>query len=168
MYFLSSRLECIRVIGLTGGIACGKSTLVRLIKSNLENVDIIDCDEISRKLSDKGNKGYKLIVKLLGDKCEEYLNPLTQEIEREKFSAFVFKNPEFRSKLTRGMGKLILMEVGRRVLWNIWKKQSITLIDAPILYETKILQYVCYPVVVVGCSQAEQVARLEKRNGLTE
>ena len=71
-----------RIFGLTGGIATGKSTLVRLVKANLDNVTIIDCDEISRKLSEKGKAGYKLIINLLGDRSEEYLNRLTREIER--------------------------------------------------------------------------------------
>ena len=38
------------------------------------------------------------------------------------------------------------------------------MIDAPILYESKVLEYICYPVIVVGCSEQQQIIRLEKRN----
>ena len=79
---MSQRFETVRIFGLTGGIATGKSTLVRLVKANLDSVTIIDCDEISRKLSEKDKAGYKLILNLLGDRSEEYLNRLTREIER--------------------------------------------------------------------------------------
>lgn len=168
IFLMSRRLENVRILGLTGGISTGKSTLVRLIKANLNNVTIIDCDEISRKLSEKGQSGYSLIVSLLGDRAEEYLNPLTREIEREKFSHFVFRNGEFRKKLTAKMGQLIFREIVKQVLSNIWHKRNLMMIDAPILYETKVLEHVCYPVVVVGCPEDEQVRRLMKRNEYTE
>jgi dephospho-CoA kinase len=54
------------IIGLTGGIACGKSTLVKGLKDNLE-LKIIDCDEISRSVSLPGHGGYNYIMKILGD-----------------------------------------------------------------------------------------------------
>ncbi len=38
------------------------------------------------------------------------------------------------------------------------------MIDAPILYESKVLEYFCYPIIVVGCSEEQQIVRLEKRN----
>lgn len=56
-------------MGITGSIATGKSTLTRLIRDNYKEMDIIDCDEISRKLRKRGQPGYKLIVKMLGNKA---------------------------------------------------------------------------------------------------
>lgn len=41
-------------------------------------------------------------------------------------------------------------------------------IDAPLLYETKILEYLCYPVIVVGCSEQTQINRLMSRDEYTE
>ena len=67
-YFLARYLENVRIFGLTGGIATGKSTLVKQIKDNLQ-ISIIDCDEISRKLTAKNKLGYHLAVKLLKDKA---------------------------------------------------------------------------------------------------
>lgn len=43
-YFIILKLEKVRIIGITGGIATGKSTLTKMIKSNFKNFDIIDCD----------------------------------------------------------------------------------------------------------------------------
>ena len=47
-----------------------------------ENLVLIDCDKINRELSYKGNSGYKLILKMLKDDKDVYLNPLTKEIDR--------------------------------------------------------------------------------------
>lgn len=41
------------------------------------------------------------------------------------------------------------------------------LVDAPLLYETKILTYICFPIIVVGCSEQTQISRLMQRDGYT-
>lgn len=51
---ITLKFEKVRVLGITGSIATGKSTLTRLIRDNYKDMDIIDCDEISRKLRKKG------------------------------------------------------------------------------------------------------------------
>lgn len=66
------------------------------------------------------------------------------------------------------MGILILKRVFSRVVGNIVTGRHVMMIDAPLLYETKILEYLCYPVVVVGCSQSVQINRLRGRDGYTE
>lgn len=64
MFIIGKKLKNVRIIGLTGGIACGKSTLVDLMVSNL-SIDVIDCDKISRDLLKKGNKGYQIVLQML-------------------------------------------------------------------------------------------------------
>ena len=64
----------------------------------------------------------------------------------------MFKNPDFRKKLTKQMGKLIMWEIFKKIISNIIHKRFVMIIDAPILYETKVLEHVCYPVIVVGCN----------------
>jgi dephospho-CoA kinase len=65
------------------------------------------------------------------------------------------------------MGKLILYRIFGRVFKNILTGKNVMMIDAPLLYETKILEHLCYPVVVVGCSEAKQIQRLTSRDGYT-
>lgn len=67
---ITMKFEKVRILGITGSIATGKSTLTRLIRDNYKDMDIIDCDEISRKLRKKGEPGYKLILSLLGNSAE--------------------------------------------------------------------------------------------------
>lgn len=89
-------------------------------------------------------------MKLLGDQANEYLLK-NGELNRDKFSDFVFRNPDFRRKLTKEMGKLIMWAIFKKIVSNIINKKYAMIIDAPILYETKVLEYICYPVIVVGC-----------------
>jgi dephospho-CoA kinase len=48
MYLIGRKLKMIRIFGLTGGIATGKSTLVKMMMKNLPKLVLIDCDKITR------------------------------------------------------------------------------------------------------------------------
>lgn len=66
IYLVGHKLKKVRIFGLTGGIACGKSTLVQLMQENIgSELAIIDCDKINTSLREKGRAGYKVILKLL-------------------------------------------------------------------------------------------------------
>lgn len=74
IYFLGRKLQTVRIMGLTGGIASGKSTLVQKMKENLnDEIYVIDCDAINKELSAKGNPGFQLILSMLADKKGEFL-----------------------------------------------------------------------------------------------
>ena len=65
MYLIDLFLGKVLIIGLTGGIACGKSTLVNYLKQSYK-IKIIDCDEISKKQRLPGGPAYNFIVKEFG------------------------------------------------------------------------------------------------------
>ena len=65
------------------------------------------------------------------------------------------------------MGILIMRRVLYKILTNIIKGKNVMIVDAPLLYETKVLEHVCFPVIVVGCSEETQIKRLMKRDGYT-
>jgi hypothetical protein len=72
IYIIGQKLKKVRIFGLTGGIACGKSTLVQLMQDNIgSELAIIDCDKINTSLRDKGRAGYKVILKLLKEEGED-------------------------------------------------------------------------------------------------
>ncbi len=54
-----------RVFGLTGGIASGKSSVSQLLIHNL-SIPVIDCDEIAREVVKKGRWGYRRVIKAFG------------------------------------------------------------------------------------------------------
>ena len=66
------------------------------------------------------------------------------------------------------MGILIMRRVLYKILMNIIKGKNVMIVDAPLLYETKVLEHVCFPVIVVGCSEETQIKRLMKRDGYTQ
>lgn len=78
IYFIGKKLQKLRIFGLTGGIACGKSTLVKQMAGNIgSELAIIDCDKINGELRDKGRAGYDLILSLLqkhGEDTSLYIN----------------------------------------------------------------------------------------------
>lgn len=136
------------IMGLTGGIACGKSTLVDGIKKKFD-IKVIDCDEISRIVSLPGHAGYNFIVKMLGEEKDKYVDVATGMIRRDKLGELTFNDREFRNKLTKGLGKYIFLELSKQLLKHLFSGNKFILIDAPILFETKVLAYICYPIIVV-------------------
>ena len=88
-------------IGITGGIATGKSTATDFFAK--KGIDIIDADEISRDLQKKGQIGYEAILKKYGS--EVLTN--TDELDREKLRELAFKNKEDKDWLEELMHPLI-------------------------------------------------------------
>ena len=80
----------LQVIGLTGGIACGKSSAAKLLIEN--GFIIIDSDQISKDLRAKDKHYQKLLVKTFGPEIWE-----NEQINSEKLGAIVFSDPKKRS-----------------------------------------------------------------------
>eukprot|EP00770_Monocercomonoides_exilis_P010181 MONOS_10130.1-p1 / transcript=MONOS_10130.1 / gene=MONOS_10130 / organism=Monocercomonoides_exilis_PA203 / gene_product=dephosphocoenzyme A kinase / transcript_product=dephosphocoenzyme A kinase / location=Mono_scaffold00447:16856-17345(+) / protein_length=106 / sequence_SO=supercontig / SO=protein_coding / is_pseudo=false len=80
------------VIGLTGGIACGKSTVSKILSSHFP---IIDADAIVTELYQQGHKGYDAVIRLFGK------NALKEngEIDRQRLASIVFEDEAKRKKL---------------------------------------------------------------------
>lgn len=133
MYLINKYFGDVVVMGLTGGIACGKSTLVDGLKRKFD-LQIIDCDEISRTVSLPGEKGYNFILNALGDQKNEFIERATGMIKRDKLGELTFRDREFRNKLTKGLGKFIFIEIAKRLLKAVLTGHKFILIDAPILF----------------------------------
>ncbi len=88
-------------VGITGGIATGKSTATDFFAE--KGIDIVDADEISRSLQEKGQIGYESIVKKYGSKV------LTngEDLDREKLREIAFKNESDKKWLEELMHPLI-------------------------------------------------------------
>jgi dephospho-CoA kinase len=98
-----------------------------------DEIYVIDCDRINKELSAKGNPGHDLILSMLADRKAEFLSP-SGEINREKFSDFVFKNPDFRRKLTIRMGRKIMWRIISEIYGCVVGRRKLVMIDAPILF----------------------------------
>jgi dephospho-CoA kinase len=147
-------------VGLTGGIATGKST-VRKILSDL-NAVVIDADQVSHDLTLANAEGYAGIVSQFGT---DFLNP-DQSLNRRKLGELVFSQPAELAKLEAILHPLIQKEVKARKQALAQKGVTIAFYDVPLLFE-KNLQKQFDHVVLVYAPITTQVERIMLRNNLT-
>lgn len=148
------------IFGLTGGIACGKSTVTKTFRSN--GIPIVDADIVAREIVEPGEPAWVRIVAEFGP---EYLNE-DKTLNRTKFGNFVFQNPDALSKLNKFMGPHLIDESNRQ--FNAFRDEGHNLVgyDAALIVEMGHADKY-RPLIVVNCPFATQIERLIKRNNLT-
>lgn len=149
------------IVGLTGGIASGKSTIADMFKR--EGAYIIDIDMISRDVVKPGRPAWQDVAHIFG---KEVLNE-DQTLNRKKVGDIVFSDAEKRKKLEEIIHPKITAEKLMKIN-EIAKKdnQAIVIIDIPLLIETD-KQDTVDKVVLVYTSPQGQIERLVKRDGLS-
>lgn len=151
-----------RIIGLTGGIASGKSTVSRALRQL--GATIIDADEVARSVVEVGKPAWQDIVELFGR------NVLNQDLtlDREKLGEIVFGDPGLLKELNQITHPRI-MEHYKDELQKIKtaNQDAIVFIEVPLLYETH-MDRICDEVWVVWVSRETQVRRLMERDNLSE
>lgn len=149
------------VIGLTGSIATGKST-VSLMFDDF-GIPVIDADKVARQVVEPGEKAYNDIVHTFGEHIVKEDNTL----DRQKLGSIVFADEEKRKKLN----SIIHPEIRKKILHDRDQlvKQGVrsVVLDIPLLYESKLTHYVD-KVIVVSVDAKVQLERLMARNNFTE
>lgn len=149
-------------VGLTGGIASGKSTVARMFRE--KGAIIFDFDELAHFTEEPDRPGWKAIVDGFGT---DILNR-DRSINRETFGAMVFGDKEKLAKLNRIIHPAIFEEWEKRVQAVLSKNpQAIMISDIPLLFETGI-QHWFEVVILVYISSENQIHRLTKRNGYSQ
>jgi len=149
------------VVGLTGGVATGKSTVARMFKQC--GAVVIDADQLVREVVKPRKPAWREIVSSFGTRI---LNP-DRSINRRALGAIVF---EKRNKLRR-LERIIHPRVARlqaRLTKEAACKipDAIVIYDVPLLFEAGVDKRVD-KIIVVTADRETQIARLRKRNGLT-
>ncbi|WP_026893774.1 dephospho-CoA kinase [Clostridiisalibacter paucivorans] len=117
------------IIGITGGIATGKSTVTKILLD--KGFTVIDADKIAKKVVEIGEPCYVDIVDVFGKKIlNEYL-----EIDRKKLGDIIFKDEEARKKLNRIVHPKVFDEIKKHINLNELKNKIIFL-DIPLLIES--------------------------------
>ncbi|CCU78009.1 Methylglyoxal synthase [Halanaerobium saccharolyticum subsp. saccharolyticum DSM 6643] len=148
------------IIGLTGGIATGKSTAAEYLKK--KGAKIIDADQISHKITQKGEKGWKRVIDEFGkDILKE-----DGEFDREKLGEIVFSDAAKRKKLETLLHPLIIYEM-KEEAHKYLENNQVVVFMAPLLYETGLNRF-CDQVWVISASKKTQIKRLKKRNNLDQ
>ncbi|MFD2761813.1 dephospho-CoA kinase [Lentibacillus juripiscarius] len=149
------------VLGLTGSIASGKST-VSLMFDDF-NIPVIDADKISREVVMPGEKAYEQIVDVFG----EGILREDCSIDRKKLGAIVFDNEEKRGTLNSIVHPAVRKKmIARRDAYVTSGTKSVVL-DIPLLFESK-LTHLVDKTIVVYVDEEVQLERLMERDGYTE
>ena len=148
------------ILGLTGGIASGKSTVSAYLAQN--GALIIDADLIARQVVAKKSSGLKQIVAKFG---EEILTA-SGELDRKKLGKLVFSNKDLLKALTDITGPLIRAEILREIEAAKKAQVKLVVLDIPLLFETG-YQTLCDKVMVVTVPSKLQLERVMKRDNLS-
>jgi len=149
------------VIGLTGGIASGKS-LVSGILAEL-GAAVLDVDKVGHRIMEPDQPAYKEIIEYFG---KDILTS-SGKIDRKKLGNIVFSNPE-KLKVLNRITHYRIREKVREILKGYENSGvSLVVVEAALLFEMK-MQDMVDEVWVVFADKEQQIERLMKRNKLTE
>ena len=146
------------IIGLTGGIACGKSTVTQLLQRR--GADIIDLDQIGHELLKANSPVMKQLLKTFGPEVLD----LSGDVNRTKLGKIVFADPLARQQLNDIVHPEI-HRISRQLAQSKVKNQAdcIVVIESPLLIESGGYRSVDY-VVLVSATPDQQIVRLMKRS----
>lgn len=147
------------IVGLTGGVASGKSTVSNILRE--EGAYLINADQIARELVQPHTPLWQELIKTFGEDI------LQQDgsIHRKKLAAMVFSNGEKRDRLNQLLHPRILEEMQRRVrAIGQSDPDAIVVIDAALLVETGAHRDMDQ-LIVVQATEAQQIERLRERDG---
>ena len=148
-----------RILGLTGGIACGKSTISAYLKEF--GLPVIDADECSRAVVEKGSIGLGKLTEIFGNKILENDGTLN----RKALGQIVFSDSEQLSLLNSVMEPLIREEISRRL--NQENNADLVVLDAPLLIEQH-YDKICDFIMTIDVPKKIQLERLIERDNLSE
>lgn len=155
---LSSRML---LIGLTGGVATGKSTVARLFKEC--GAVVIDADVLARQVVQPGKPAWRDIVRLYGKQVLE----ADRTLNRPALAHIVFRDPRKLRTLSHIIHPRVAREQSRLTRDLARKDPNVIIVyDVPLLFEAGVDTRVDQIIVVVA-DRETQIARLQRRNHLT-
>ena len=145
------------ILGLTGGIACGKSTVARMLKGL--GAKVIDADEIAHEAMRPGTTIWKRLIDYFG---KGILNN-DSSINRTKLGKIVFAEAKKRQKLEEIVHPAVIKTIKKKIkeLSTVNGQRSTIVIDAPLLMEANLASLVD-KLVVISAGRRTQVRRLKK------
>ena len=150
-----------KIIALTGGIACGKTTLANMLREL--GAPVIDADAISRSLTAPGGKALPALREVFGGEVFQD----GQTLNRAALAARVFQDPEQLRKLNAVTHPLIIERMQSEIKRCRKSGAPVVVLDVPLLFETG-LDRLADETVCVSAPLPVQLRRLMTRNGLTE
>jgi len=149
------------VIGLTGNIASGKTTVAKMFEASGQQV--ICSDEVVRTLQQSNSPVLIEIAHVFG---ETVINE-DGSLNRKRLADLIFKDATARQKLNDMMHPLVIGELEKAILTAKHLRKKCLVLDIPLLYEAN-LEYLVDVVVVVYTNKSIQLNRLTKRDGTSK
>lgn len=150
-----------KIVGLTGGISSGKSSVSSYLKQL--KIPVIDADEVARKVVEPNSQGAIEIRKAFGSAVFEEDGSLN----RQKLGALIFSNAENRQKLDDLLQPLIKIMILDEIEEHRQKGENMIVLDLPLLFE-KQYEELCEEIIVVYIPKELQLERLMRRNQYTK
>lgn len=150
-----------KIIGLTGGIASGKSTVSNMLKT--KGFTIVDADIAARKVVEPGELAYEQIIEAFGEGI--LLQDLT--LDRKKLGSLIFADEALRMKLNSIVHPAVRAWMTREKDRAIENGKKTVFLDIPLLFESR-LTYMVERTILVYVDEETQLKRLMARNGLSE
>ena len=149
------------LVGLTGGVATGKSTVAKMFEQC--GAAVIKADLLARQVVEPGKPAWRAIVKLFG---KTVLNQ-DRSLDRQALGSIVFCNRTKRRQLERIIHPRVAREQ-QRLVHRVAKRKphAVVIYEVPLLFEAGVDKRVD-KIIVVTADRETQIARLKKRNGLS-
>lgn len=149
------------IIGLTGSIASGKSTIASMLRAH--GLPIVDADVVARQVVEPGSETLEKIAQEFGTD----VIAADGTMDRAKVGAVIFHDESKRAVLNSIIHPAIRAEMLRQRDEHIANGAAHVVMDIPLLFESK-LQHFVEKILVVSVREDVQLARLMARNGFTE
>ena len=147
------------IVGLTGGIGSGKTTVSDLFAEHF-NITIVDADVIARQVVEPGTQALQAIAEYFGN------DVLTAkgELDRSQLRQQVFDNEKKKQWLNQLLHPIIRTEMIQQCQQA---NSPYAILSIPLLVENQ-LQSLCHRILVVDCSETLQIQRASHRDGVGE
>ncbi len=149
-----------KLVGLTGGIASGKSTVAAILQRL--GAEIINADELAREVVQPGSEAWQEIVKDFGSAVLQE----DQTIDRRKLRDIIFKDSQARKKLEAIIHPRVRALAEKKIQACEAAGSAVVVYEVPLLFETQIHHWI-RPVILVACDIERQKSRLQDRDLLT-
>jgi len=149
----------VKLVGLTGGIASGKTTVAKILQQL--GAAVVDADALAREVVEPGHDAWREIVETFGVGILQS----DRTLDRQKLRAVIFNNTTARKKLESIIHPRVRALAEERIRRHAAAGTEIVIYEVPLLFEGRLHVWL-RPVVLVACDVAVQKQRLQQRDGL--
>jgi dephospho-CoA kinase len=148
-----------KLVGLTGGIASGKSTAAKILESL--GAAVVNADTLAREVVEPGREAWQEIIAAFGSEILQS----DRTLDRQKLRTLIFNNPDARRKLESIIHPRVRALAERRIAEHGAAGYAVVVYEVPLLFEGRLHEWL-RPVILIACDIEIQIERLQQRDGL--